>query len=83
MDTTPFSWALDPYNLDDVHEMPAISCRLFTPVVSEVHVADRKPRMLRSTTVTDHIFSACRKVGVDTRDGLAHAAQTRLSCATR
>ncbi|HEY0118281.1 MAG TPA: LuxR C-terminal-related transcriptional regulator [Cellulomonas sp.] len=38
-------------------------------------------KVLSVRTVENHIFSACRKVGVDSREGLAHAAQTWLSCA--
>ncbi|MGV8965222.1 MAG: response regulator transcription factor [Cellulomonas sp.] len=42
-------------------------------------IASRKVLSVR--TVENHIFSACRKVGVNNREGLAHAAQTWLSCA--
>ncbi|WP_149204049.1 helix-turn-helix domain-containing protein [Actinotalea subterranea] len=38
-------------------------------------------KVLSVRTVENHIFSACRKVGVNSREGLAHAAQTWLSCA--
>ena len=38
-------------------------------------------KVLSVRTVENHIFSACRKVGVNNREGLAHAAQTWLSCA--
>ncbi|RYV51312.1 helix-turn-helix transcriptional regulator [Pengzhenrongella frigida] len=38
-------------------------------------------KVLSVRTVENHIFSACRKVGVKNRESLAHAAQTWLSCA--
>ncbi|SDC61186.1 regulatory protein, luxR family [Sanguibacter gelidistatuariae] len=38
-------------------------------------------KVISIRTVENHVFSACRKVGVDTREGLARAAQTWLSCA--
>lgn len=47
--------------------------------MSSQEIAEMK--FLSVRTVENHIFSACRKVGVDTREGLAHAAQTWLSCA--
>lgn len=39
-------------------------------------------KCLSVRTVEHHTFAACRKVGVDTREGLARTAQTWLSCAT-
>lgn len=38
-------------------------------------------KVLSVRTVENHVFSACHKVGVNSRDGLARAAQTWLSCA--
>ncbi|HEY0216180.1 MAG TPA: helix-turn-helix transcriptional regulator [Cellulomonas sp.] len=42
-------------------------------------IAERMVLSVR--TVESHIFSACRKVGADGREGLARAAQTWLTCA--
>lgn len=47
---------------------------LHSPQIAETMV-------LSVRTVENHIFNACRKVGVDSREGLARAAQTWLSCA--
>lgn len=47
--------------------------------LSSQEIADRKVLSVR--TVENHIFSACRKVGVNNREALARAAQTWLSCA--
>lgn len=47
--------------------------------MSSQEIATQKVLSVR--TVENHIFSACRKVGVNSREGLAHAAQTWLSCA--
>ena len=39
--------------------------------------------VLSARTVEHHILSACRKVGVNSRDGLARAARTWLTCTQR
>lgn len=39
--------------------------------------------VLSARTVEHHILSACRKVGVNSREGLARAARTWLSCTVR
>lgn len=39
--------------------------------------------VLSARTVEHHILSACRKVGVNSREGLARAARTWLTCAQR
>jgi DNA-binding CsgD family transcriptional regulator len=49
--------------------------------LSSPEIADRM--VLSARTVEHHILSACRKVGVNSRDGLARAARTWLTCTVR